>query len=69
VATDRIAVSPGVRNTLALLARIHAELDAAQPSTATRPSLTEHVAPLLGAPKRAQRRAAAQPPATLKEAS
>lgn len=36
--------APGIRRTLALLARIHADLDAsAQPSTATCPSTAEHV--------------------------
>jgi hypothetical protein len=40
-----LAIAPGVRATLRLLARIHAELDAerAQSRTAEGPSTTEHV--------------------------
>ena len=70
MATDPTSVPAGVRNTLTLLARIHAELDgAAQTTVATRPSLTGHAAPALGARKVAQQGMRTQSHSALREAS
>lgn len=64
------AVPAGIRATLALLARIHADLDvAAQPRTAACSSTAGHVGTVLGQAKGAQRGPRRAAPRTLAKAS
>jgi hypothetical protein len=56
MATGPTSVPAGVRATIALLARIHADLDSsAQSRTAVGATSTEHAAPSLGSPAGAQK--------------